>query len=238
MIHLTRKEFLNQLLDDGDLAAVAEMWRGWYTLYRITCPAGEGPRVSSMKFGVEVTGFPRQEAESIRDALTRASGDGAGRLQLTDDGDMLSGEGPWNDVAQPSDASYWKRAIASPELERRFVLLRMTINGWRRDVGGAVKSINAIVLAGTPVGGKLLLKSTWAEHGEGFDDVHQHAGWDDERRFLNALEAYRSVEFRSSAVEADGLRRVACTSPREAAEAAHPGVPRAHTLNGWPEVCL
>src|SRR5215207_1072351 len=116
MSPITRPTFLDQLLDNADLAAVAEMWRGWYILFHTGGGlAPDGAAARSVRLGVEVAGFAKRETAEVTAALLEALGGAAAAETTLQDGDTLLAQTTWSAVATPADVTPWTRALALPQ---------------------------------------------------------------------------------------------------------------------------
>src|SRR5256885_1524565 len=224
MFYLTRKRFLDQLMDADDLRAAAEMWRGWFLLRRRAAHLGE---VGRYRLEAQIYGFARQDSAALQVALQDRLSRFAVDVHASEhDPDMVQIIGGFVPGGQPCDIALWLHILSDPEVSGLCVLLRIHIEA---SAGSScrITSTGTFVMCGSACEGRLIVKAVWHFSDPQFDRLHHRADWDDSEAFMEALEVFRRVETTLRAADpladltgAAGLRRLACATPAEAQNTA------------------
>jgi hypothetical protein len=191
MLCLTRKDFPDLLLDDHDLEAVVELWFRWHRM----APPAVLAIVATGYHRVEgrLWGFPRQQAESLQQALRAAAAScGLPEVQVEQpDPDTLTVSTRYLDLGQPCSLVALLDCFAAPEFEGLPLMLRLSLHEWRGQPQGPPLAGSTIALCGQLQGGRLLLKAAWpARLVPGQERLYEKARWQGEERFLRAVRAY------------------------------------------------
>jgi len=180
---ITRKQFLDRLMDMDELTAMTDMLASWYSSRTTNGVSG------TWHCEARIYCFAHSERERILNSI-QARLPGAGID--SSDPEELHIIGASTGAGQDPDLSVWNVILSDSSAENLCVLFRITFAG---DVFGLGRKLShgqsTIVLCGTPVSGQLLVKAIWhLGYDERMQSVYRAAAWRLEPQFVEALDAY------------------------------------------------
>lgn len=204
--HLIRTAFIDSVWGAADLNEAADFW---VRLFEVAARKGRFGDIVYHAVEVRLQGFPRHQAEVVRDAFARrlADGDFPDPHLLLTDADTLVFSSGYAPLDQAPVEGLVIPCLAGAPFDGLLVELRFTVAAFRRErveafgegfraathrPVGKSKAEGTLVLVGELRDGRLHLKAAWRRGP--FDDDNEiqlwNARWGNEAAWLKALETF------------------------------------------------
>ena len=195
MFYIQRENYPDRFLNPASLQAVAEMWVGWYRIWRRRRALGWLGAAGEYRLAVELYGVPRHEIPAVSQALLERVTPGLPGCSLVlFDPDTVRIVGPVRPAEEPPEISLWLSLMVAEEAHGTVARLRVELDTGRGFLAAGAGQYD-LVLTGTPRGRGMVLKAAWPEGPVAdWPRLYRHARWPDEEAFLRALDFFLSVQ--------------------------------------------